>query len=77
MCLPLHVFTQTAYSVLMVDVIVLSYVIFCFFFGGGDVYVYLGAYFCVHECVRCRSGRVCPLFIDCKEVLSVSVRAAE
>lgn len=59
----------------LVDVIVLSYVIFCFF--GGDVCVYLGAYFCVHECVRCWSGRVCPLFIDCKEVLSVSVRAAE
>lgn len=28
-------------------------------------------------CVRHRSGRAYPLFIDCKEVLSVSVRAAE
>lgn len=42
-----------------------------------DVCANMRAYFWVRERVTCRSGRVCSLFMDCKEVLSVSVRAAE
>ena len=66
-CLSLHV------SVFLVDVIVSVFMPFLFFFFFPDVYGHLRAHFCVRECVRCCSGRVCSLFMDCKEVLSVSV----
>lgn len=66
MCTSLHVFTQTAH--------ICGCAVLCHF---SDVYVNLRAYSCSRECVRCWSGRVCSLFMDCKEVLSVSVRAAE
>lgn len=42
-----------------------------------DVCVHSGVYSCAHERARWRAGRECLLFIDCKEVLSVSVWAAE
>lgn len=72
MYLPAFAFIYTdGLQCVLVDVIVLSYVILFY------VCVCWGAYFRVHECVRCWSVSVCPLFIDCKEVLSVSVRAAE
>lgn len=58
----------------LVDVIVLSYVTFSLFFL---TLVRIWMSISVHACARHRSGRAYPLFIDCKEVLSVSVRAAE